>query len=239
MLGNNLIYDLGFHYGEDSEFYLAKGFSVVAVEANPRLIEEGERKFAKEINEGRLTLLHKAVSADVGEQEFYIHSSKTEWSSCFIEMAESDGSEAEKILVEATDLKGLINQYGVPKYLKVDVEGCDLLVAKQLSELKNKPMYVSFETSKKDYAGLFAYLYLSNYVGFQLVNQLNNTNRVVPSNSKEGNAIEFDFREFSSGLFGKDLPENSWLTYDEALKTLIKEEYKDGYRIIKPENMTY
>ena len=29
----NLIYDLGSHNGQDSEFYLKKGFTVVAVEA--------------------------------------------------------------------------------------------------------------------------------------------------------------------------------------------------------------
>jgi hypothetical protein len=31
----DLIYDVGLHLGEDSEFYLKKGFNVVAVEANP------------------------------------------------------------------------------------------------------------------------------------------------------------------------------------------------------------
>ena len=32
-LENNLIYDVGLHKGEDSEFYLKKGFRVVAIEA--------------------------------------------------------------------------------------------------------------------------------------------------------------------------------------------------------------
>ena len=35
---NDLIYDIGMHKGEDSEFYLRKGFRVVAFEANPELI---------------------------------------------------------------------------------------------------------------------------------------------------------------------------------------------------------
>ena len=33
----DLIYDVGFHQGEDTAFYLKKGFLVVAFEAHPRL----------------------------------------------------------------------------------------------------------------------------------------------------------------------------------------------------------
>ena len=34
----NLIFDIGMHIGQDTEFYLKKGFCVVAVEANPKLV---------------------------------------------------------------------------------------------------------------------------------------------------------------------------------------------------------
>lgn len=34
----NLIYDVGLHRGEDTDFYLKKGFHVVALEANPELV---------------------------------------------------------------------------------------------------------------------------------------------------------------------------------------------------------
>ena len=33
--------DVGFHQGEDTAFYLKKGFRVVAFEAHPRLAENG------------------------------------------------------------------------------------------------------------------------------------------------------------------------------------------------------
>lgn len=36
-----LIYDVGFHRGEDTAFYLKKSFRVVAFEAHPRLAENG------------------------------------------------------------------------------------------------------------------------------------------------------------------------------------------------------
>lgn len=37
-----LIYDIGFHKGEDTLFYLLKGYNVVAVDADIELIEEGK-----------------------------------------------------------------------------------------------------------------------------------------------------------------------------------------------------
>ena len=37
----DLIYDVGFHHGEDTAYYLKKGFRVVAFEAHPRLAEKG------------------------------------------------------------------------------------------------------------------------------------------------------------------------------------------------------
>jgi hypothetical protein len=37
----DLICDVGFHRGEDTAFYLKKGFRVVAFEAHPRLAENG------------------------------------------------------------------------------------------------------------------------------------------------------------------------------------------------------
>ena len=45
MIKKNLIFDLGFHNGDDSDFYLKKGFNVIALEANPELVRRGIKKF--------------------------------------------------------------------------------------------------------------------------------------------------------------------------------------------------
>jgi len=225
MLDNNLIYDFGFHNGDDTDFYLAKGFRVIAVEADPNLVQRGIERFNSQIRDGQLIILHKAVSDTGGVQNFYIHPVKSDWSSCFQELAESDGSKAEVVTVETTCLDSLCKMYGVPRYLKVDVEGCDLLVARQISRLDERPLFVSLETSKRDYAGLFAYLYVSGYVGYQLVNQANNVERAAPSVIGEGKAIDYKFSQYSSGYFGADLPPDKWLSYDEALTRYLK--YKE------------
>jgi hypothetical protein len=42
---HNLIYDLGCHNGQDSDFYLKKGFTVVAAEAYPGLCDRLKLRF--------------------------------------------------------------------------------------------------------------------------------------------------------------------------------------------------
>lgn len=39
-MNNSLIIDVGMHTGRDTEFYLKKGFNVVAIEANPELVKK-------------------------------------------------------------------------------------------------------------------------------------------------------------------------------------------------------
>ncbi len=48
----DLVYDVGMHRGEDTAFYLAKGYRVVGFEANPELVEACQRRFAAEIGGG-------------------------------------------------------------------------------------------------------------------------------------------------------------------------------------------
>jgi FkbM family methyltransferase len=223
----NLVFDLGFHNGDDTDYYLQRGCSVVAVEANPDLVKIGAKRFKKYLDENKLTLLNYAVSDKKGKNNFYIHPNKSDWSSCDKKLAESDGSPAKVVSVESITFIDLCKQYGTPKYAKVDIEGCDLLVAKQLFNLKKKPHYISFETSKRDYAGIFSWLYVSGYKKFQLVNQLNNIDRKIGSSQKNRGTkrIDYQFSKYSSGFFGKDLPENRWLSYDDALGRYLK--YKE------------
>lgn len=221
MYNNNLIFDLGFNNGDDTDFYLKKGFDVVAVEANPLLIDVGAKRFQKEIAGKNLVLLNKAVADKSGTTSFYIHPDNSEWSSCFPEIAQSDGSTATKVQVEAVSILDLFEQYGIPRYMKVDIEGHDLAVAQALLQLEMKPKYVSFETNKREYADLFAIIFIAGYKKFQLVNQLKNPLRHLENSVTEGKAIHYKFTPQSSGPFGLDLPADKWLTLDEAITRYV------------------
>ncbi|MBU0778080.1 FkbM family methyltransferase [Patescibacteria group bacterium] len=224
MISNDLIFDLGFHNGDDTNFYLTKGFRVIAIEANPKLVDAGSYRFDSEIRSGRLIILNKAISDNSGKVDFFVHATKTDWSSCLLDMAESNGSQSTHITVDSTNIHELFFDYGVPYYLKVDIEGCDILVARHLSRCESKPKFVSFEISRRDYFGIFSYLYVSGYSKFQLINQMNNPNRVIPK-TIAGISNDLKFSEFSSGFFGNDLPEEKWLTFEEMLTRYIK--YKE------------
>lgn len=219
---NDLIFDFGFHNGDDTDFYLAKGYRVVAVEANTNLYLDGKKRFAKELDNGRLCLINKAISQEKGEISFYVHPTNTDWSSCYHHIVTSDGSQPQLIKVETTTLHDLYRQYGVPHYMKVDIEGADVFVAKQVAEYEAKPEYISFETSRRDFAGLFSYLYVSGFSNFQLINQMNNNGLQVEVKTFFNEVINYKFTRYSSGLFGEDLKEDKWRSFEEVLSNYIK-----------------
>lgn len=222
MKKNDLIIDLGFHNGDDTHFYLAKGYRVVAVEANTTLYLEGMGRFAKEINSGQLQLINKAISPEKGEVSFYIHPTNTDWSSCYHHIVTSDGSQPQLIKVATITLHELYEQHGIPHYMKVDIEGADVFVAKQVSEYDVKPAFISFETSRRDFAGLFSYLYVSGYGGYQLINQMNNNGLEAEVSTLENVFFRYKFSKYSSGLFGEDLKKERWKSFEETLSGYIK-----------------
>lgn len=62
-MNKQLIFDIGFHKGEDTRYYLYKGYNVVAVDAAENLIMEGKNMFQKEVESGQLILEHSVVSS--------------------------------------------------------------------------------------------------------------------------------------------------------------------------------
>jgi len=57
----DLVYDVGMHKGEDTDFYLKKGFRVIAFEADPQLAEECRVRFKEKIQQGRLVIVEGAI----------------------------------------------------------------------------------------------------------------------------------------------------------------------------------
>jgi FkbM family methyltransferase len=70
---HSLIFDIGCHDGRDSKFYLKKGFTVVAVEANPSLCRQLKQRFAGQIASGQFLLVEKAIAEQGGDVEFYLN----------------------------------------------------------------------------------------------------------------------------------------------------------------------
>ena len=71
----NLIFDMGLHKGEDTDFYLRKGFDVVAFEADPLLIKFCKLRFADYIDKGRLQIIEGAIAPDLAPKFYPVLSS--------------------------------------------------------------------------------------------------------------------------------------------------------------------
>ena len=74
----NLIFDAGMHIGQDTEYYLSKGYKVVAIEANPDLCNTAKEKFSEQIKHGQLIIENTCVGNQNKQVEFHINDNVTE-----------------------------------------------------------------------------------------------------------------------------------------------------------------
>ena len=74
----NLIFDVGAHLGEDTEFYLHKGFRVIAIEANPEACRLLAKRCSEYIENKQLSVINGAVSDRPGKINFYINEDRTQ-----------------------------------------------------------------------------------------------------------------------------------------------------------------
>jgi FkbM family methyltransferase len=218
-LSSDLIFDVGLHHGDDADFYLRKGFRVVALEANPEFCRRARERFATEIGEGRLAIVNKALDREAGRRAtFYLRADKDDWSSLDAEMAGRGGGALTEIQVETTTLISLAEEHGVPHYLKVDIEGADEHAVEQLASLPTLPNYVSVEASGDPLSTFVR----CGYRSFQIVNQGYLRLFPSPSPAREGKYAEQHYDDHISGLFGRELDPSGWVDAATTARRLAK-----------------
>lgn len=222
----NLIYDVGLHLGEDSEFYLKKGFDVVAVEANPLNAAKASDRLKVYVDAGRLTIINKAIARDEGPVTFYV-SDVSIWGTtdpAWAERNRSFGSSSSEITVPGTPFSRLLEEYGVPYYMKIDIEGADTLCLEGLLADADRPRYVSLESTKTSFDDLvdeFCLLQRLGYRKYKIVPQHWIEKQRLPDPAQEGLFIDHIFEEGSSGTFGRELP-GEWMSLEQALKAYMR-----------------
>ncbi len=145
-MDRSLIYDVGMATGDDTARYLAEGFRVLAIEASTNLVEQAKRRFRLDLAEGRLTILERAIAEREGEVPFFLIDGKPEWNTVDAHRAGRSGLPVRSIQVAAVRFRSVLAEYGVPFYLKIDIEGSDRLCVADLAK-PDLPAYVSFELS--------------------------------------------------------------------------------------------
>jgi FkbM family methyltransferase len=220
----NLIYDVGLHSGEDTDFYLRKGFDVVGIEANPSLCQNCEERFAAEIKARRLKIINQAISEVSGTIDFYVNEKKSLWGTAdpdLMKRYEALGAASRKIQVRSTTMKEIFEKYGIPYYMKVDIEGYDHLCLKGLVGCADKPKYISVEASGVSIEETMLQLNLLKSLGyakFHIVLQNDAHKQICPRPPREGKYIDYQFGAGTSGLFGKELP-GRWLNYNQVVRS--------------------
>ena len=217
-----MVFDLGMHNGDDTSFYLERGFKVIAVEANPELCEECNLRFDRQISSGDLVIVNKAIWKSSGQIiDFYICSLNREWSTIFRNPDLPGENPYRKITVETTTLDTLTSLFGVPHYIKCDIEGADTIFCRQLLHEKIKPDFVSVEATSLN---LLAILVACGYDNFQLIN-----NAKVRRFASEKDFEDSDYGNGSatitghcSGEFGLDLDSEKWITFEDAAYRWLK-----------------
>jgi FkbM family methyltransferase len=143
----NLVFDIGAHVGDRITSFRRLGARVVALEPQPGPAAILQFLFGRD---RAITLLRKAAAGKEGELPLHINSQNPTVSTIsddFVRAAQGaqnwegqcwDGV----ITVPTTTLDALINTYGVPAFIKIDVEGYEQVV---LSGLTTPVPALSFE----------------------------------------------------------------------------------------------
>jgi FkbM family methyltransferase len=219
------VMDVGMHLGKDTEFYLQKGFHVIAVEARPDFVASNRRKFNSYISQGRLEIVNCAVAANEETVPLYVFPEKDDWATIdprYLERNVGRGKEYQVIHVPGVRFDSILRRYGIPYYLKIDIEGADMMCVKALHGFVNRPMYLSLEltTTAFDHAfDALANLYSLGYRRFKLVNQALNHTRVCPNPPREGAYVNAVFDGNMSGPFGEEAP-GAWRNAEQTLRAL-------------------
>ena len=139
--------------GDDTAYYLHKGHRVVAIEADPELATKVAQGLRQHVESGRLTILNVAVAEEESTLPFWICESHPEWSSFDEAIAGRNGAPHHRIEVRTRRFEDIVREYGVPYYVKIDIEGSDLLCVRALKP-SHLPAYLSIEMSPAALADL-------------------------------------------------------------------------------------
>ena len=226
-----IIYDIGSNNGDDIPYYLLKSDTVISVEANPDLTNQIKCKFAKEISENRVVVENCVMtdSDDMGNVDFYLHKNDHTLSQFPIPSCKTI-NQFEKTKLPSKSITSIINKYGTPYYIKLDVEHYEVPLLKNLFENNIKPPFISAEA--KTIEVFETLVNLGKYSLFKLVNGWSIVDiykdRFIEVYEKSVN-VKYSFPYHSSGPFAYDL-DGLWL--DEIDFRLLLKDNEEPWKDI-------
>ena len=138
---DGLIFDIGANIGSTVAIFEKIGRAIIAVEPDLINLNCLRARYAKKPS---ITIVPMAVSDVVSEETIYLldngsalHTLSNKWKN-FLESPENDRWKqpvtfSKRSSIQATTLEALISKYGVPYFIKIDVEGYEEKVIKGLN----------------------------------------------------------------------------------------------------------
>jgi FkbM family methyltransferase len=198
---NDLCFDVGANVGNRIVPLLEIGAKIVAVEPQESCYKILKLKFGNKIE-----IVTKGLGKTEGIENFHISNASTisSFSDEWINSVKNDRFKEynwEKVVqVEMTTLDKLIEQYGLPKFIKIDVEGYELDVLKGLT----KPVkLISFE--------------------YTVPEQINKVNECIDQIEKNDRNIECNYSIGESMVFALE----DWLSVENMKKHINTKEFID------------
>lgn len=209
-----LVFDIGVSNGADTAFYLAKGFDVVGVEADPATCEQLRERFGAEIATGRFSLYNNAASDVSGKQiRINVHQAYQALSGIGIR-AEPGGYIHHDI--PSIDWATLRARHGMPRYLKVDIEGSERDFMVGMLKDGQAPEFISLEAYQFEPVRMLQQL---GYSRFKMIDQKPGGLR-LPDVQREGHTIEWTDFDHASGPFGLDVfGDGEWESFAQVTET--------------------
>jgi len=141
----DLVFDVGANLGSYAEIFASLGARVIALEPNPDCVSHIRRSYPGE----SIDVVGTAVGSSAGvatirlAERSDMSSMSPDWIHSIQDAQRIDDSVwANEITVPIITLDSLIERYGIPKFIKIDVEGFEESV---LSGLSKQPSVLSFE----------------------------------------------------------------------------------------------
>ena len=155
----DLIFDVGANHGTKTEIFLKLGAEVLAVEPDNTNQEILRQKFQRyRLHPKPVTILGKALGDTEAVVSMWVDepgSAKNTLSPKWVNILRDDQKRfghalkfADQQLVETTTLEQLMVKYGVPRFIKIDVEGYENTV---LRGMRRPVPYLSFEVNLPEF----------------------------------------------------------------------------------------
>jgi FkbM family methyltransferase len=166
-----LAFDIGANIGQKTNILLNSGYKVVAFEPNPDLNNKLNRIYKDNDN---IIIDSSGLSDNNGINDFFICNSETlsTLSLDFIKNSRFSNKHNwnVKIPINTITLDSAIEKYGIPDFIKIDVEGYELNVIKGLTKLLSNTM-ICFEweeENKENIEAIVKYLQDIGYNNFSI-----------------------------------------------------------------------